>query len=556
MSAPAAAPAAAGDAALDHLWAGAVVCVLALMGGEILSFERHVIPKELALHAFACSAAVVWLLSARRLRFDVVDTLLAGFLLLGVVSAAAAENGWFALRGAGLTLSATVLFWTARALASEGRSDTLLRIAAVMTVLVAVTALLEAYGMVPGLSTLGRAPGGTIGNRNRMAHLLAAGLPVLLLCAVTARSAGRRGLLALGVALVFAALVLSRCRAAWLALGVMAAAAALWTASGGRITSRGRAGWRRGVLPAAAAGAGIALALLLPNALGWSSASPYADTLRGMADYESGSGRGRLIQWATTLRMAGDHPALGVGPGNWTIHYPRYASPDDPSLSSETMLPTTRLPQGDWTGIAAERGFPALALLALAAGILLVSAWRLRRGPAAPHGLVLVLHLAAVATLGALDPVLLTPAAAFLVFLTVGALAPPLPRARELSLHGGRRWVAAVAVAGLLAVPIVYSSLQFFAARSYRYYTTVERLARATRLDPGDYRAHLLLGEAWIRAGRCDRALRSLSSAHALFPTASAPARLRAGCAPGVAKGAQGERVDASGDRSNGDRTP
>ena len=62
----------------------------------------------------------------------------------------------------------------------------------------ALTGLVQAYGLVDtNLASLSRAPGGTFGNRNFMAHLVAIGLPVLLYVALEARSrtrfAGRRG---------------------------------------------------------------------------------------------------------------------------------------------------------------------------------------------------------------------------------------------------------------------------------------------------------------------------------------------------------------------------
>ena len=51
-----------------------------------------------------------------------------------------------------------------------------------------VTGLAQAYGVVnTSLASLTRAPGGTFGNRNFMAHLSAIGTPIILLCALEAR---------------------------------------------------------------------------------------------------------------------------------------------------------------------------------------------------------------------------------------------------------------------------------------------------------------------------------------------------------------------------------
>ena len=95
-----------------------------------------------------------------------------------------------------------------------------------------VTGLVQAYGLVDtSLASLTRAPGGTFGNRNFMAHLVAIGLPVLLLRRLEARSRGALRLGAVGIVLAAAALVLSRSRAAWLgagACGVFLVVEGLW----------------------------------------------------------------------------------------------------------------------------------------------------------------------------------------------------------------------------------------------------------------------------------------------------------------------------------------
>jgi len=529
-----------GHDALDHLWVGAVGTVLALMPGAVLSFDRHSFPKELVLHVFACTAAVLALLGAQRLRIGAVDALLGGFLVLGAVSAAAAGNGWFALRGLSLTLSGLAVFWTARALAGEGVRGELVKVVAVAAVVAAATGLLEAYGVLPGLSTTGRAPGGTIGNRNRLAHLLVLALPVLVLCAARARSRLRFGLGAAGLFLVSAVLVLTRARAAWVAVAAVGLLAAVLLAAGGWSMLRERLPRRRAAGLVVAALAGAAVALILPNRLTWRSDSPYLDTLRTVADYDSGSGRGRLIQYRNTLHLVAASPLLGVGPGNWTVQYPRFASVGDPSFSTESRFPTTRLPQGDWIGLAAERGLPALAILVLACALVARRSWRrVRAGaPGAAGDLALLLSMGALGTLGLFDPVLLTPAACFVFFLALGALAPPETRAVELRLGNAGRAAGVAAVLLLSTAPVLYSGRQLWAGYLYGTRADTGRLARATALNPGDYRAHLLLAEAWIQAGRCDLARGSIDASLRLIPTAPAPRRLWDRCAtprrPGV----------------------
>lgn len=533
-------------AGLAILQAGLVVSSVAFVGGGATNAERFSHPKEVALHVCGLLAAMLCLAGARRVRADVVDVLLAAFLALGILSAAvAATNPWYALRAISLTASGVAVFWTARSLAGEGLGRPLLAAAAVAVALTAAGALLEAYGAFD-LSMAGRAPGGTFGNRNRMGHFLALGLPTLLLLAATVRRRTRLALLWPALAGVAAALVLSRSRAAWLAVAVAAllAAGALLA---GRKGLRGALPRGRAALLGLAVVAGCAAAVVLPNDLRWRSQSPYLETLQRLVDYESGSGRARVIQYAATLRMTGRHALLGVGPGQWTIEYPRYASQRDPSFTPFARVPTNRLPHGDWIGIAAERGWPALLLLAAALGVLVLRTVRTipesEDGAGVLHGAALLATVTALGVIGTFDPALLTPAPTFLLFVVLGALAPPRKELVALPFTGTAR-AATIAVVLLLAPrPIVYSFRQLWAGR-YTDGSSISTLTRATRLNPGDYYAHLLLAEAFIRKERCDLATPHLVSAFKLFPTALAPVRLMVRCQPSLQQQQEAPRLE------------
>src|SRR5262249_28051144 len=137
-----------------------------------------------------------------------------------------------------------------------------------------------------------------------------------------------------GAVVVAGALAMSRSRAAWLAvivsLGAIAVAAAM---------SRGQ--WRGArtlprlsYLGVAALVGGVA-AVFLPNRLEWKSDTPYIDSAIGLVNYREGSGRGRLVQYTNSLHMTEVRPMFGVGPGNWPVVYPRYASRNDPSLTQD-----------------------------------------------------------------------------------------------------------------------------------------------------------------------------------------------------------------------------
>jgi O-antigen ligase len=519
--------------ALLVLQAGAVLVVLAALPYHRFQLDRYTFIKELVLLAAALAATLLCLAAARRVAVFMVDTLLAGYLALSLVSTIFASNGWLATRALGVSLASAGLFWSARAVARAGHARPLLVALAVAAVLGAVTGLFQAYGLfTTELASLTRAPGGTFGNRNFMAHLVALGLPLLLMLTLQAKRRQTFLLGSAGLGLAVAALVLSRSRAAWLgALASLAflAVEGLWS---GRLWDDRRLR-RRVTLLAGTALAGLVLAITLPNRLAWRSDSPYLDSLTGVANFREGSGRGRLIQYGNTARMARDHPILGVGPGNWPVHYPRYMSPGDPSFDADDPIPTNPWPSSDWMAILAERGLPAFVLLILAGVSIALGAWaRIRsetRRPPALDDLTIVATLIAILVVGAFDAVLLLPAPAFLAWTAVGALASTARPIRDLALGPPVRRRIGLAVTALGAVLLARALAQVVAMALA---SSSGRDARelAARVDPGSYRIHIALAEEWRRAGRCDRARLHADRARDLHPNHPAPSVILRGC--------------------------
>jgi O-antigen ligase len=520
-------------AALLVMQAAAFLIVLAALPYSVFELDRFTLAKELVLHVAALASVLLCLVSARRLTVFMVDAPLVGFLALSTFSTLLAANGWLGFRALGVSLSGAVLFWCGRTLARAGRGQALLVALAAAVVLGALTALVQAYGLVTtSLASLSRAPGGTFGNRNFMAHLLTIGLPVLLLVSVEARSRAGFVLGSIGVMLTGAALILSRSRAAWVGAGVCGAFLAIEGLWVGRLWADARL--RRRVLRlATAAAAGLVLALVLPNRLNWRSDSPYLDSLTGVANYREGSGRGRLIQYGNTLAMAVSHPLFGVGPGNWPVGYPRFMSPRDPSFHSRDIIPTNPWPSSDWMAMLAERGFLALILLVLVGGSLALGAWaRVRRGPrdtAALTDLTIVATLIAIGTVGAFDAVMLLPVNTLFGWTIVGALASSARPIREIRLDRRSRRRVILGAAAVGALFLWRSSAQVVAMGLFN---KGERTAmeRASRVDPGSYRIHMLLAQSWQEAGRCDRARPHAEAARSLFPNYPAPRRVLQAC--------------------------
>ena len=531
VAATASARAVADRITLGTMIVGAIAVVLLALPYKSFDLDRFFVPKELALHATAAITGLIALVRRPRPSLSRVDTFLLAFIGLSLVSALFAENWWLATRALAITASGVTVFWVARVLALAGYERALIAGLATAVVLGALTALLQAYGIEPEYVSLSRAPGGTFGNRNFMAHLSAIGTPIILLCAIEARRAWGFALGTVGMALVAAALVLSRSRAAWLALVV---GAALMFLLGWRM----RDAWadavrrRRLTVVAGVSAAAVLAALLLPNALEWKSNSPYLDSVKGVVNYKEGSGAGRLVQYRNSLTMATAHPVLGVGPGNWAVEYPKFASRNDPSLNDEGMT-SNPWPSSDWVAMVAERGFAAAVVFVLALFGLLVGAWMRARGASTPHERLGAVALAATVVIavivGAFDAVLLIAIPSLFMWSIVGALSPAGKARTTIPAHV-RGAVLGVAVVFALMI-VLRSSGQIAAMSVYTAAATTAQSSRAALFDPGSYRINMRLAEAYASRGDCARVRRYAGAARELFPNAAQPKRLLRRCA-------------------------
>jgi O-antigen ligase len=510
------------------LLAGAAT--LAALPFRSFDLDRFLVPKELGLHVGATVALVLAVAGGALPRRTRLDTIAAGFLLLSAASAAFAPNHWLALRALALSVSALFAWWAARAVATHGGRDVMITGLAAVTVLGAGTALAQAYGVSSDLASLSRAPGGTFGNRNFMAHVAAAGVPLLAYLALTARGLSGALLAAAGLGINAAALVLSRTRAAWLALVCCAAlvvVAWLWR----RGTMWRDAAARRGlVLIIGGTVLGGVLAIALPNSLDWKSDNPYLESAKGLVNYREGSGRGRLKQYANSARLALQNPVLGAGTGNWAVEYPGVAPANDPSISQETGMTANPWPSSDWVAMLSERGALAFVLWTMLVGGLALAGiigWgrldlpldaRLR----ALAGAALVV---VIAVEGAFDAVLLLALPSMLFWGAIGALLPA--RAGESApLSRGARILVALTCLAVGFGAAEHSAMKTASMAAYN----AGQLPRAAALDPGSFRVRLRYAQLLMSRGSRKKGCEEALAARALFPRSPDAKRVASGC--------------------------
>ena len=517
-------------AALVALQLGVIAVVLATTPFKPFELDRFFVPKELALHAAILLCSALCIRGWRTISFDRVDLFLVAFGGLSLLSAILATNHWLSLRAVAITLSGLAAFWCARTISSDGLRRPLMAAVVLATVIGAATSLAQAYGWETDYLTLSRAPGGTFGNRNFVAHLSAIGVPLLIWYAITARRAIAVLLCSIGGGVLAAALVMSRSRAAWLALLVAAILLAIpiWRAA--HRVPHADAGKRLLLLGLFAAG-GVVLSLALPNRLNWNSDSPYLDSVRGVVDYNSGSGRGRLIQYRNSFHMVEAHPILGVGPGNWPVYYPRFASRDDPSLAHDDVVTANPWPSSDWVALVAERGAIAVIALLLAFVGMIANAFQASRGSSAnnPAARDPFLPVAIAATLlvtvvvGAFDAVLLLAAPTLIVWTALGAMSPGGRARSEWTPSSGARRATTLALLAVFSLFMLRSLGQTLAMQAFGSGDRLGYVQRAALLDPGSYRIQLRLAVISLNSKGCRLALPHAEKAAAMFPTALAP---------------------------------
>jgi hypothetical protein len=165
---------------------------------------------------------------------------------------------------------------------------------------------------------------------------------------------------------------------------------------------------------------------------------------------------------------------------------------------------------------------------------LLVEAVRALRVEGDPeHALAAWALLGTVAVLlvvSTFDAVLLLPAPALIAWGLLGALSPPSRTRIVVELPTSRRVAAMLLVAILGGLSIARSTAQLMAMDVFESSTRASRVERAAALDPGSYRIHLRLAEAYAKRGSCANVRLHAGAARALFPNAAAPKRLLAGC--------------------------
>jgi hypothetical protein len=361
---------------------------------------------------------------------------------------------------------------------------------------------------IPVIST----PGSTFGNRNPAGEAIAMAVPFGL--AAAARSPRRESRVPMIASVVLELLFLgaTRARGAWIGAACGLAAAA-WLA-------RARLS-RTTVVMAMAAIVAAGVAATVPgrfNPRDAGDAKRYAgvvEVLQEGLDTRSTALRTRLGLWRRTLSMVGDHPLLGVGPGNWPVAFPAYA---EPGAMRDGVLTATRAPRqahDDALERLAETGVLGLGALVWLGGAIAIAARRrlgssddeVRAGAAPAAASLVALVAIAVASFP-----LEMPGTLAIAGIALGLLAGD---GRGASTSAGADAGAGAGARGALRIGVVGVALLFVlgalvrAERSVRgnaWLGVAERAMHADRGATGAATALTALGRSLDAAPLDDRA--------------------------------------------------
>lgn len=77
----------------------------------------------------------------------------------------------------------------------------------------------------------------------------------------------------------------------------------------------------------------------------------------------------RILFWENSIQMAKDHPILGVGLGNWQIHFPKYGLNRFEDYATANGESTLQRPHNDFIWILCETGIPGLLAYLIIFGV-------------------------------------------------------------------------------------------------------------------------------------------------------------------------------------------
>lgn len=423
----------------------------------------------------------------------------------------------------------------------------------------------------------GGTPSATFGNPNFFAEYLAGLLPLAIAAYLGARNRLSMVVFAIGVISMFAALMLTGTRAAW--VGSLVGCLLLPAWSGGGLWRRKRA-WLL---------AGVFIVLALPSLVpikhlpGSGMALARLEKIGALREESVGA---RLFWWRVTLGMIADHPWFGVGVGRFREAYPAYQRAFFEEHPSERMLSgrftaeevPLESPHNQYLHLLAEQGMLGFGLFAWLVVSLIAFGRRKLSSipvPSRPALAGALSSIVALLTVGLFAYPFQLPTSALLFGMLAGVILAnpdepphpfsgegPIPIERISPPRVRKPEKGAVVFAGRIVLALLSFLYLVFLARIYvsslhlhrgtehflrrEYQEAAAVFQQAIDVNARDPELHLALGRALLLSGNAQEAIRHFSFAEKGF---NSP-RLRqdlAGCYATVGRLDQAEREYVNG---------
>jgi O-antigen ligase len=343
---------------------------------------------------------------------------------------------------------------------------------------------------------------GTLAHANHLGTYIAMTVPLVLWLARRTTSLPVRVSCAALILLSLAILAATLSRGAWVAFaaGSFVYVLLAWRAARGETAGR----WVparivAAVLLALAAASAPLLTPLRPALL---------SRLRQITDVREPSMHMRVLNWRAGIRMAADHPVLGVGTDAYLAAFPRYRTPEFWGLEWNVAAPKAH---NEPIGIAATQG--GLGLIAALLVVLLAgrAVWRaashssqeLREGAAAAGGALAAFAVSDLASFTVVSTGCLAAALAGWAAGVTSAEGADLA-GEPAKVPGPLAWAAGAAVAVALWIPLVLLPWLADTAAAKANWTEMsspvraEAFARASSIAPWDARYASELGRSLL----------------------------------------------------------
>ena len=498
-------------------------------------WEKFLVAHIIVIRMAAGWVGVTWSGQERGSRLS-LDIPILLYLALASISWLSAINplksGMEVVR---ILIGATIYFSVSRTYQQEYRGAWL-GAASVSLAIVSVIGIAQYLGLYFLDWRSAGLPSSTFFYRNYAAMFVILVLPLAFAGFALSRSESLRSLHAISATLGTLFLVYTRTRGAWMGIGLSILVVVMVLLLAGEASS-GWVAWRDALRSRTRAltvcGMILLCGILLPPARTSELQSlPMTKASAGQAFVSilARDSSGRTGAWLQSLGMIADHPIGGVGIGNWSAEFPRYAGLINRSGLQQDGALFGR-PHNDYLWVLTEMGILGLSVFLWIFGGGMWLVWRISAGKADPEKLILATSLGAAVLAISIHAFFSFPrermVSTVLPFLFLGWIVSIDSQSDRSAVGRHAVWRPSLLFVFVLisfstTLNVARSFRSFFWADVYKTFEKYEEglvaIDQAIEFGVPDYRIHELKTFLHYKMGNHDKALTASEQLIALHP--------------------------------------